>query len=114
MALVKCPECGNEVSDRAVSCPKCGYPLEKKSSQSCEHNSATENNGDAVYAKTDVNNIQPEKINKKIIIPVIAIVAITIVFILSVMLKNKSSVNSIDIINWRMTNSSDSGCEYDD
>ena len=27
MALIKCPECGNEVSDKAVSCPQCGCPL---------------------------------------------------------------------------------------
>lgn len=27
MALVKCPECGAEVSDAATSCPHCGYPL---------------------------------------------------------------------------------------
>ena len=27
MALVKCPECGHEVSDRAASCPKCACPL---------------------------------------------------------------------------------------
>ncbi|MDQ4123186.1 MAG: zinc-ribbon domain-containing protein [Acidobacteriota bacterium] len=28
MALVICPECGNEVSDQAVACPKCGRPFE--------------------------------------------------------------------------------------
>ena len=27
MALIKCPECGNEVSDKALSCPKCGFPI---------------------------------------------------------------------------------------
>lgn len=27
MALIKCPECGREISDRAVSCPNCGFPL---------------------------------------------------------------------------------------
>ncbi len=27
MALIKCPECGSEVSDRAASCPRCGYPI---------------------------------------------------------------------------------------
>ena len=27
MALINCPECGREVSDKAVSCPKCGYPI---------------------------------------------------------------------------------------
>lgn len=27
MALIKCSECGNEVSDKATSCPKCGCPI---------------------------------------------------------------------------------------
>jgi len=26
MALIKCPECGTEVSDKAKQCPKCAYP----------------------------------------------------------------------------------------
>ncbi len=27
MALIKCPECGKEVSDKAQNCPNCGYPI---------------------------------------------------------------------------------------
>ncbi len=27
MALIRCPECQREVSDRAPACPGCGYPL---------------------------------------------------------------------------------------
>lgn len=27
MALIKCPECGKEISDKAGSCPGCGCPL---------------------------------------------------------------------------------------
>lgn len=27
MALIKCPECGKEISDNAKNCPQCGYPL---------------------------------------------------------------------------------------
>jgi hypothetical protein len=27
MALIKCTECGNEVSGKAQSCPKCGHPV---------------------------------------------------------------------------------------
>lgn len=27
MALIKCPECGKEISDQAQSCPNCGYPI---------------------------------------------------------------------------------------
>ena len=27
MALIKCPECGKEISDKAPACIHCGYPL---------------------------------------------------------------------------------------
>lgn len=27
MALIKCPECGKQISDRAASCPNCGCPI---------------------------------------------------------------------------------------
>lgn len=30
MALIKCPECEKEVSDKAGKCPYCGYPLNEK------------------------------------------------------------------------------------
>ena len=30
MALIKCPECGREVSDKAAACIHCGFPLEKE------------------------------------------------------------------------------------
>ena len=27
MALIECPECKNQISDKAVSCPHCGFPI---------------------------------------------------------------------------------------
>lgn len=30
MALIKCPECGKEVSTAAEACPHCGYPIKKE------------------------------------------------------------------------------------
>lgn len=27
MALINCPECGKEISDKAASCPNCGCPI---------------------------------------------------------------------------------------
>ena len=27
MALIKCPECGKEISDKAEACPNCAYPI---------------------------------------------------------------------------------------
>lgn len=34
MALINCPECNNEVSDKAVSCPNCGFPIQEQSFKS--------------------------------------------------------------------------------
>ena len=30
MAIIKCPECGQDVSTYATTCPHCGYPLKEK------------------------------------------------------------------------------------
>lgn len=30
MALIKCPECGKEISDKAAACPNCGTPIADK------------------------------------------------------------------------------------
>lgn len=27
MAMIKCPECGKEISDKALTCPNCGVPI---------------------------------------------------------------------------------------
>ncbi len=27
MAMIKCPECGNDISDTAQNCPRCGFAL---------------------------------------------------------------------------------------
>ena len=36
MALIKCPDCGNEVSDKAKACIHCGYPIEDMQPQKVE------------------------------------------------------------------------------
>ena len=28
MALISCPECGKQISNRALSCPHCGFPMQ--------------------------------------------------------------------------------------
>lgn len=35
MAMINCPECGKEVSDKAKTCPSCGAPLTKKFCPHC-------------------------------------------------------------------------------
>ncbi len=34
MALIKCPECGKEISDNANKCPNCGNPMYVKKKHS--------------------------------------------------------------------------------
>ena len=36
MALIKCPDCGKEVSDKANACIHCGYPIEDMQPQKVE------------------------------------------------------------------------------
>lgn len=101
MALIKCPECGRDVSDSAITCPNCGYPL--KQNQEEEKESVVEQavtnesedsevtNSEIIQAEvvsvdiptTDVKVSEKKKIdfpkNKKIIIGVGAVVAVAII-----------------------------------
>ncbi|WP_298035281.1 zinc ribbon domain-containing protein [uncultured Dysosmobacter sp.] len=44
MALINCPECGKQISDRAISCPNCGYPLSNQDVQSDIQNAVESSN----------------------------------------------------------------------
>lgn len=44
MALIKCPECGNDISDQAPKCPKCGYVLNAETEKSTENTDKKEKN----------------------------------------------------------------------
>ena len=55
MALIKCPECGNVVSDKALSCPKCGFPVANFQNKSTVPNTAPPlpNKATSTYDSTD-------------------------------------------------------------
>lgn len=38
MALIECPECKKQISDKAVSCPNCGYPLKLQQTDNTDEN----------------------------------------------------------------------------
>ena len=38
MALIKCPECGKEISDKSEKCIHCGFPLVKEKNTICNIN----------------------------------------------------------------------------
>jgi len=37
MSLIKCPECGSEVSDFAQNCPKCAYPINQNTNSNSKN-----------------------------------------------------------------------------
>lgn len=43
MALINCPECNKEISDKASFCPHCGYPLNNKDDIALTNNNCTYN-----------------------------------------------------------------------
>lgn len=43
MALMKCPECGKEISDKAMLCPNCGYPIAQCKNLTKEEYTSKEN-----------------------------------------------------------------------
>lgn len=58
MAMIKCPDCGSNVSDRAQTCPKCGFPIQEEVQRlkNCE---ATTEDMDSAYA--DLNELDTAK-----------------------------------------------------
>ena len=54
MALIKCPECGKEISDKAPACIHCGYPL------SLLNNEETKNTTVEKQSKTEAKAVQKE------------------------------------------------------
>ena len=54
MALIKCPECGKEISDMATTCIYCGYPI--KTDVSLQRTTSTQNVHSANKPTSQVNN----------------------------------------------------------
>lgn len=69
MALIKCSECGHDISDKAVSCPKCGCPTNKEVMQL--QTRVAENN-------TPVYNEDKSSFNRQLFILASVVVAILI------------------------------------
>lgn len=56
MALIKCPECNNDVSTKAISCPHCGYPIAKKLSEKNSNKIEVEQIQKETNCPTSINN----------------------------------------------------------
>lgn len=75
MALIKCPECGKEISDKASNCPNCGCPIKIPKAEVFSN-----------VPEQPITGQTSKKLNKKIIsiVVVLAVVAIIGVVIYNV------------------------------
>lgn len=105
MAIIKCPNCDNTVSDKAVKCINCGYVLSKNMINFCSECGNELNINDIVCSKCGCpieRNLEPQQVeivitkkNKLKIILILIILALiaslTIFFIVS--LKELRDIN---------------------
>lgn len=101
MALIYCPECRKEVSDKAVSCPHCGYPMvaEKNNIKTSYSNSYSSNNVTRSsyignnYSRSEYHNNNAYHESKKKISPAVVFLGIIFLLFLPGMLKNPKDNN---------------------
>lgn len=74
MALITCPECGREISDRVRACPHCGYPFEEDPPAISD---AKDNQSEV--SETDISETPATKKKTKTIIPIAAIAVLAII-----------------------------------
>lgn len=54
MSLIKCPECGKDVSNNASVCPNCSYPIQKNANASSGN-----------HLDSNINEVNSEEFNWK-------------------------------------------------
>ena len=96
MALITCPECGREISDRAEACPNCGFPITKSEEMDNELQVS-----DVVLAKEEQNpRPQPKK---KVRVGLIVTLCVVLAVLAFFLLRTSSSV----VGTWEDTDSLD-------
>lgn len=58
MAMIKCPECGKEISDLAEKCPNCGFPIGFESVHTQNTNNYNSSNNNAYQNRNPYQNQQ--------------------------------------------------------
>lgn len=96
MALIQCPECGREISDKVKACPHCGYPLQ-------EHNENEDREQKVEITAVNLKSKNPEKTKKLLLIvggiAIIAIIAFAVIFILKLNNEKQAYNTYIDNLN---------------
>lgn len=92
MAMIKCKNCGKEISDMATNCPECGTPVEKTVTNENDSSDKTIDEKTSIADPTG----KSKKSKKKIIIPIISVVLIIglvvcYIFVINPMMKYSSA-----------------------
>lgn len=120
MALIKCPECEQSISDKASKCPKCGYPIQEYLSGKTEE-TQTESVNDVSANAESPSEIQQaptqKKSKKKLVVALLAVCAVVVAALVVVfgssLFTPKLTVEDITISKWRLTDSTDYGDYYE-
>ena len=90
MALINCPECNHEISDKVKACPHCGYPFETQDEEQVQ--------------KVEISsvNIKPPKISKKIKIGIliacgVIILGVAAIFLIGYLDNSKAYTSAQDL-----------------
>jgi hypothetical protein len=76
MSLIKCSECGKEISDKAKTCPHCGAPVEASEIEKPETTTVNTEKTDVSDVSIDSDALKKKKIIKIAIIVVVIIAAL--------------------------------------
>lgn len=82
MALIKCPECGKEISSKARACPNCGYPL-KKSARRAMHELRREAERAESQKAAATMKKSVSQITRNLVVSIVLILILGIVYIIS-------------------------------
>lgn len=113
MALIKCPECEQSISDKASKCPKCGYPIQEHLSSETEEIQIESVNTVSIETEnaTDIQQAPIQKKSKKKLAALLAVCVVVVVLLAVIfgagLLAPKLTVEDITISKWRLTDSSD-------
>lgn len=94
MALIKCPECNKEISDKAKVCPNCGVEIKKEKIQICDE-CGTKNNNSKICTKCGAPLRKMKKLNirTKTMLSVLLVILIIITMLLGFNLHKKKVEN---------------------
>lgn len=84
MSLIKCPECSNKVSDKAIKCINCGYPISEPKEKIVETEPQYNPHG----------YIQHKSSNKKLFVIIPAALLVLVIIILVVSEKSQEEIDA--------------------